>query len=207
MIATQWGEPHCCTTPPRTSLREQEGTVALQTSRCTRRHEAHTCRQLRDLSAMNRHRMIMKHMGATKSRPSFLKTDADTLRDHHQFIRDDGGFVSDEAPWGERLAARYYSKLLKEYAVCELSGYREGRVGLRWRTEQEVVVGKGQFECGSLACGAMQGLQSYEVPFKYVEQDQRKQARSLSLCWRLWAIELVRWCKRGSCVAKPMRCG
>ena len=126
---------------------------------------------------MNRHRLIMKHMCATKARPSFLKTDADTLRDHHQFIREDGGFVSDEAPWGERLAARYYGKLVKEYAVCELSGYKDGRVGLRWRTEQEVVVGKGQFECGSLACGAMQDLQSYEVPFKYVEQDERKQVR------------------------------
>ena len=34
-----------------------------------------------------------------------------------------------------RLARRYYSKLFKEYAVADLSRHKEGRVGLRWRTQ------------------------------------------------------------------------
>jgi hypothetical protein len=104
-----------------------------------------------------------------------FKTDADALREHHQFIRDDAGEVAPDAPWGERLAAKYYNRLLKEYAVCDLRGYKAGQVGMRWRTEAEVVEGKGQFECGSLHCDAYDGLQSYEVPFRYVEQGCHKQ--------------------------------
>lgn len=41
------------------------------------------------------------------------------------------------------------SKLFKEYAIADLSRYKEGRVGLRWRTQKEVVSGRGQFVCGA----------------------------------------------------------
>ena len=40
---------------------------------------------------------------------------------------------------------------------------QESKVGLRWRTEQEVVVGKGQFACGAKGCDERQALASYEV--------------------------------------------
>lgn len=36
-------------------------------------------------------------------------------------------------------------------------------MGLRWRTEQEVVVGKGQFACGAKGCDERRALASYEV--------------------------------------------
>ena len=36
-------------------------------------------------------------------------------------------------------------------------------VGMRWRTEKEVVVGKGQFICGAKGCDEKAGLCSYEV--------------------------------------------
>lgn len=45
------------------------------------------------------------------------------------------------------------SKLFREYAVADLSRYKEGKVGLRWRTQQEVVNGAGQFECGAKVGG------------------------------------------------------
>ena len=48
-----------------------------------------------------------------------------------------------------RLAARYYSKLFREYAIADLSRHAEGRLGLRWRTQAEVVAGRGQFTCGA----------------------------------------------------------
>lgn len=41
-----------------------------------------------------------------------------------------------------RMAKRYYDKLFREYALADLTRYKEGKVGLRWRTEREVVEGK-----------------------------------------------------------------
>jgi protein FRA10AC1 len=46
--------------------------------------------------------------------------------------------------WEQRIAKRYYDKLFKEYAICELKRYKEGRIAMRWRTEDEVIVGKGK---------------------------------------------------------------
>lgn len=40
---------------------------------------------------------------------------------------------------------------------------QESKVGLRWRTEREVVVGKGQFACGAKGCDERRALASYEV--------------------------------------------
>ena len=40
---------------------------------------------------------------------------------------------------------------------------QEGRVGLRWRTEPEVVAGKGQFVCGAKGCNERRGLASFEA--------------------------------------------
>lgn len=40
---------------------------------------------------------------------------------------------------------------------------QDGKVGLRWRTEKEVVAGKGQFVCGARGCDARHGLASFEV--------------------------------------------
>ena len=75
------------------------------------------------------------------------------------------------------MAAKYYKKLVKEYAVVDLSRYKEGKVGMRWRTEKEVISGKGQFECASLTCEHSRGLRSYEVPFVYKEQGETKKVR------------------------------
>ena len=47
------------------------------------------------------------------------------------------------------LPHSHCSKLFKEYAIADLSRYKEGRVGLRWRTQKEVVSGRGQFVCGA----------------------------------------------------------
>lgn len=92
------------------------------------------------------------------------------------------------------MAKRYYDKLFKEYCICDLSRYKENKardynhpfesfltfcliqVALRWRIEQEVVDGKGQFECGSLACTDREQLTSWEVLFSYKEQGEKKSA-------------------------------
>lgn len=40
------------------------------------------------------------------------------------------------------MARRYFDKLHKEYALCDLSRHKKGQVGLRWRVEREVIEGK-----------------------------------------------------------------
>ena len=49
-----------------------------------------------------------------------------------------------------------------------------GRIGLRWRTEKEVIAGRGQFTCASKHCESDDNLHSYEVPFEYAEQGVTK---------------------------------
>lgn len=96
----------------------------------------------------------------------------------------------DDLDWEQRLAKKYHDQLFKEYAICELKYYKEGKIALRWRTESEVVSGKGrkqaydrcprltlkvgQFACGSTRCDTTASLKSWEVNFAYVEDGVRK---------------------------------
>jgi protein FRA10AC1 len=52
--------------------------------------------------------------------------------------------------------------------------HTSGKIGLRWRTENEVVSGRGQFTCASKHCGSNLNLHSYEVPFEYYEKQIKK---------------------------------
>lgn len=89
-----------------------------------------------------------------------------------RFIRSD--FDEDDLTWGQRVAKKYYDKLFKEYALCELKYYKEGKIALRWRTEKEVIVGKGHFICASTRCDETKKLQSWEVNFGYMEDGEKK---------------------------------
>lgn len=54
---------------------------------------------------------------------------------------------------------------------------------MRWRTEKEVVMGKGQFQCGNKVCLEKEILRSWEVNFAYVEKgDQKNALVKLSKC-------------------------
>lgn len=103
-----------------------------------------------------------------------VTSDEDALRSAHRFLRSSDD--DNDTSWESRLAAKYYSRLFKEYAIADLSRWREKQLGLRWRTEREVVSGKGQFTCGAKGCDATDGLASYEVPFAYTEDGVSKQA-------------------------------
>ena len=95
---------------------------------------------------------------------------------HHEFIRTDsiGTLRSDR---DEQYAARMcWDQLHKEYALADLSRWRERKVGLRWRTEAEVLSGKGQFQCAALSCDGVLALHSYELPFRYLEKGLQKEA-------------------------------
>ncbi|KAL3662435.1 hypothetical protein V7S43_012761 [Phytophthora oleae] len=101
--------------------------------------------------------------------------DLAVLKQKFQFIRDDEiDAEQGETNWQIRMSVRYYRQLFREYALADLSRYKEGKIGLRWRTEMEVIAGKGQFSCGNKRCDERERLHSYELLFAYVEHGERK---------------------------------
>lgn len=111
-----------------------------------------------------------------KSSDQVTSSDLEAIKDTHEFIRDDDYDRTHCDDWRVRLARRYHDKLYKEYAIIDLSKYREKAYGLRWRTEEEVLGTKGQLVCGSNDCDSTRDLRSYELPFRYTENDQTKRA-------------------------------
>ncbi|KAG2490848.1 hypothetical protein HYH03_010766 [Edaphochlamys debaryana] len=103
------------------------------------------------------------------------RTDADALIANHRFIRTEADDAA-ASGWEARLAKRYYDRLFKEYAIVDLTYYKQAKLGMRWRTQKEVLAGKGQFVCGARGCDAADGLCSYEVNFAYQEAGEHKQA-------------------------------
>ncbi|CAM6107569.1 unnamed protein product [Calypogeia fissa] len=136
--------------------------------------------QLMGLNAYDRHKKFMHdyvnhyRKGETAAASKLVKTDMDTLRETYRFIRTEEDDV--EHTWEQRLAKRYYDKLFKEYCIADMSRYKESKIGLRWRSEKEVISGKGQFICGNKKCNETDGLRSYEVNFAYTESGESKQA-------------------------------
>ncbi|XP_021645493.2 uncharacterized protein LOC110639029 isoform X2 [Hevea brasiliensis] len=135
---------------------------------------------IRGLNAYDRHKKFLNDYvsfyGKDKSSNVKLpvKTDRDTLREGYRFIRTEEDDM--DTSWEQRLVKRYYDKLFKEYCIADMSQYKSGKIGLRWRTEKEVISGKGQFVCGNKHCDEKNGLASYEVNFSYFEAGENKQA-------------------------------
>eukprot|EP01031_Cornospumella_fuschlensis_P040996 gene40996-50007_t len=104
-----------------------------------------------------------------------LPSDVEELRAHHEFVRDDekDAKLFSES-WQTRMARRYYDQLYKEFAIIDLSRAELGQIGLRWRTKEEVVAGKGQSYCSNKRCEQAAELATYELPFKYVEHGEEK---------------------------------
>ncbi|KAH8556122.1 FRA10AC1-like protein [Umbelopsis sp. PMI_123] len=143
--------------------------------------------ELNGLDAYARHKRFVRDYiqfyGKSKSTAARTgKTEIEILEENHRFVRDVDETDSDIS-WEQRIAKRYYDKLFKEYAICELKRYKEGRIAMRWRTEDEVIVGKGQFECGSTRCNKTERLKSWEVNFGYMEDGEKKnELVKLRLC-------------------------
>lgn len=107
------------------------------------------------------------------------RTDHDVLKSSHRFIWDD----DEPKTWEEKLAKKYFDKLFKEYAIADLTYYRDNKIALRWRIDKEVIAGKGQFTCGNKFCNDGEGLKSWEVNFGYVEHGEKKNTLvKLRLC-------------------------
>lgn len=146
------------------------------------------------MGARDRHARLMRSMELSRHAPPdhssagpapapiATRSDEDVLRESFRFIRSE----RDDAALGEweaRLARRYYARLYREFALADLSRYRAGALGLRWRTQGEVVRGKGQFTCGALGCDEGAALATFEVPFRYREAGHDRAALvKLRLC-------------------------
>ena len=125
------------------------------------------------------HKSLMKIYTLSSSSSSLLRSkiapsDLAVLHSRHQFVRDDEADAKECSSWEVRMARKYYNLLYKEYAIADLSRFTEGKIGLRWRMEKEVIGGKGQFTCGATNCDSSDELHSYELPFQYVEDGKRK---------------------------------
>ncbi|KAH8238980.1 hypothetical protein KR038_011396 [Drosophila bunnanda] len=128
---------------------------------------------LNNLSSKERHNYILNHYvlnSPAEAQSRRHKRDIDVIRENHRFLWEEDEEDTDTLSWEQRLALKYYKKLFKEYCIADLSRYKENKIALRWRTEQEVVTGIGQFQCGSRHCGERSGLRSWEVNFKYIEK-------------------------------------
>ena len=108
-------------------------------------------------------------------------TDAVAIARNSEFIMDSnvnnakkcGRSAIVTSSWEQRLAIRYYNRLFKEYALVDLTYYIINKIGMRWRTEKEVIEGKGQFSCGNVHCDVANNheLCSFEVPFRYTNRE------------------------------------
>lgn len=132
------------------------------------------------LDPKERHRkFITDYRSITTQKPKqsvkHLVNEVDIARENCKFIMD-GEDNEESLSWEQRIAKKYYDKLFKEYCLAELKLYKEGKIALRFRTQEEVFNGKGQFTCGSLKCNETKDLSSWEVHFAYIEDDQKKEA-------------------------------
>ncbi|GJD07457.1 Protein FRA10AC1 [Galdieria sulphuraria] len=100
------------------------------------------------------------------------ETDLDVLKREYRFIRESE--EEDAKSWETRLARRHYERLYKDYAIAELSQWREGSVGFRWLNQTEVLQGKGYSCCAATDCDSASELNTFEVPFTYEEDGETK---------------------------------
>lgn len=129
--------------------------------------------------AFTRHKQLMSlyHDPSQLQRHSLPKSDWEELKEHFQFLPSEIEQGQQDPSWQNRMVRIYHSKLFKEFCMCDLSRAKEiGKIALRWRTEEEVVEGLGQFTCANVNCHSNNELCPFEVNFGYVEGGEKKNA-------------------------------
>ena len=136
-----------------------------------------------DHAAMREHYSFLPSETITKSKnkSNNCNDDSDDSDDSNRQER----HTSSEGSWQERMVTKYHEHLFKDFALADLSV--PGRIGLRWRTREEVVSGRGDRTCGNKRCrnnsGDNHNLVTLEVPFSYYERGERKKELvKLKLC-------------------------
>ena len=79
--------------------------------------------------------------------------DREELRKAYRFVPPiPSASDSNGTTWQERMARTYERHLYREFVLADLTQYKLGKVGMRWRTKDEVVAGKGFETCGNKHC-------------------------------------------------------
>ena len=121
---------------------------------------------------------------------SFLPPETSRVSNNSR-VRDADGKIAENGPksgdssWQERMVSKYHEHLFKEFALADLS--IPGKIGLRWRSREEVISGRGESSCGNKRCkyknDSVDELVTLEVPFSYKERGERKKELvKLKLC-------------------------
>lgn len=103
---------------------------------------------------VTRYLQVYKRDGEKEARQeqvdSTARNDWDVLKEKHRFLRDEEEGINEANgfEYDIEVARRYYKHLFKEYAIADMKHYKSGNLALRWRSEDDVVDGIGQFsEC------------------------------------------------------------
>lgn len=89
---------------------------------------------------------------------SKARNDWDVLKERHRFLRDEEeGEKGQGTMYENEVARRYYKHLFKEYAIADMKHYKSGNLALRWRSEDDVVDGIGQFSERQSVCSISSG--------------------------------------------------
>ncbi|XP_067940666.1 protein FRA10AC1 homolog isoform X3 [Watersipora subatra] len=171
--------PPAVSKPSKTAFVEER---SKDEARYMRHHHISTNAYARHKELVNNYLMYYGGKISDFDNKSAHRNDRDIIRENHQFVWEEG---EEGESWDKKLAKKYYDKLFKEYCLADLSRYKEKKIAMRWRTEREIVSGKGQFVCGNKACSTEEGLKSWEVNFAYVEKEVKKNSLvKLRLCYR-----------------------
>jgi protein FRA10AC1 len=110
--------------------------------------------------------------------PTAAATQTQRLQANKKTTNDTTTTTTTATTWKDRMVQKYHDQLYKEYALADFSR-GPGKIGLRWRTEQEVKNGRGEMTCSNKHCPITdhpinQQLVTFEVPFAYEERGERK---------------------------------
>ncbi|KAM7512332.1 hypothetical protein LguiB_011207 [Lonicera macranthoides] len=132
------------------------------------------------LNAYDRHKKFLNDYVGFYGKEKFpeeklpIKTDQDTLREGYRFIRSEEDDI--HPSWEQRLVKRYYDKLFKEYCIADMSQYKTGKIGLRWRTEKELISVLLALIFNNEVCISSNLCSKLQVNFSYFEAGENKQA-------------------------------
>lgn len=124
-----------------------------------------------NLSLMERHNLMMSLNN--------LEDPGDSQSQHHyisdyEMLKQKYNFIHDASKEKNSVLQNYYNSICKKYVVCDLSKYKTGMIGLRWRTKREIEKGQGHFTCASIGCSQTK-LNNYEFRFRYIEEGIQKE--------------------------------
>ncbi|EDL43783.1 hypothetical protein, conserved [Plasmodium vivax] len=125
------------------------------------------------MSPMERHKLMMSLRSLQKTK---MESDQGKYLDDYDVLKRKYQFVHDADSENNSLLQKYYKSICNKYVVCYLSGYKEKQIGLRWRTEDEIVCGKGHVICSSNDCNNTD-LKTYEFLFRYEEGGTQKETK------------------------------